>query len=149
MNFLTCTDYIGHYIAFIQYCYYIKQEDIFLCCDIHSQLSYIYKYTVYSYHLLIQINQVILSPPCPPPPHTQTGCMYIFGGVTVIEHMRTSSVYRVWLQPPPSLKELCWSWIIDHVPRIGKLSKEKLLQLGIPHDYVWRIAQSLEPGVCA
>lgn len=80
---------------------------------------------------------------------TPAGCMYIFGGVTVIEHVRTSSVYRVWLQPPPSLKELCWSWIIDHVPRIGKLSKEKLLQLGIPHDCVWRIAQSLEPGVCA
>lgn len=81
--------------------------------------------------------------------HWQAGCMYIFGGVTVIEHVRTSSVYRVWLQPPPSLKELSWSWIIEHVPRIGKLPKEKLLQLGIPHDYAWRIAQSLEPGVCA
>ena len=78
----------------------------------------------------------------------QAGCMYIFGGVTVIDNVRTSKVYKVWLQPPRTLKELCWASIVDYMPSMATLSEDKLLEMGIPSHYVSRVIQSPIPSVC-
>ncbi|CAH1784192.1 unnamed protein product [Owenia fusiformis] len=69
---------------------------------------------------------------------TKSGCMYIYGGVTHIDDIRTSHIYRVWLKIP-KLSELSWQNITHTVADIENQDKSHLLQLGIPIQYLDRI----------
>lgn len=70
---------------------------------------------------------------------TESGCMYVFGGVTCIhESTRTADVYSVWLGLP-SLQEMCWQALLKYVPHLPALPKHTLLELGIPRLFVERI----------
>lgn len=70
---------------------------------------------------------------------TDSGCMYIFGGVTHIgENTRTSEVYSMWLSVP-KLKEMCWQALLKYVPNVGSVPRVTLLQMGVPLEYVDRI----------
>lgn len=71
---------------------------------------------------------------------TNSGCMYIFGGVlSVSDDKRSNSVHKVWLDVP-SLQELVWSRLSDsfHACRSPKIADE-LLKYGVPIAFVKRL----------
>ncbi|XP_074645781.1 kelch domain-containing protein 10-like [Tubulanus polymorphus] len=69
---------------------------------------------------------------------TVDGCMYIFGGVNVIDTERNADIYRIWLHPP-TLKEQCWIRFTSLVEDFALLGRDVLLEIGIPEDLVSRV----------
>lgn len=70
---------------------------------------------------------------------TPQGKMYLFGGICQNdEYNRTNSVYSTWLCIP-KLSEMCWEAILHYNPKITEWSQSKLLEIGIPKNYVQRI----------
>ncbi|KAK3103056.1 hypothetical protein FSP39_016129, partial [Pinctada imbricata] len=71
---------------------------------------------------------------------TKEGCMYIFGGVSKIDMVRTNCLQRVWLTIP-SLRELCWEHLCS-LHNMEKLSRNKdiLMASGIPLHYIERLS---------
>ncbi|KAK7102646.1 kelch domain-containing protein 10-like [Littorina saxatilis] len=71
---------------------------------------------------------------------TESGCMYILGGVTNDnEEVRTNAVHRVWLVVPV-LQELAWSVISQrlHHDRSSDLPC-RLLHAGVPREFTQRL----------
>ncbi|PSN30842.1 Kelch domain-containing protein 10 [Blattella germanica] len=71
---------------------------------------------------------------------TPAGCMYSFGGITESQNntKRTADVYRAWMCIP-KLAEICWEAILHYNPNLYQLPKDKLLNYGLPSEYVNRI----------
>ncbi|XP_071082314.1 kelch domain-containing protein 10-like [Haliotis cracherodii] len=67
------------------------------------------------------------------------GCMYIFGGVTAIDNVRTSEIYRIWLKVP-SLQEIAWNGLIGALPNTDNVDKQNLAELGVPAHFLDRIS---------
>ena len=65
--------------------------------------------------------------------------MYVFGGVTQLDTIRTNCVQRIWLTLP-SLQELCWENMCSNLD-MNKLQKHKseLFEIGIPMHYIERL----------
>ena len=68
----------------------------------------------------------------------QDGRLFVFGGVTVLDVKRTSSIYAIQVTAP-SLKERCWQILTELIPDVEKVSKSTLAQLGVPRDLIQRI----------
>ena len=66
--------------------------------------------------------------------------MVMFGGVTNVDSTtRTNQVFKIWLRVP-SLKEISWEALIYYRPRLVDKSRSELLSIGIPPDFVKRVA---------
>lgn len=65
--------------------------------------------------------------------------MYIFGGVTKLDVERTSDIVTIWLKVP-SLRELCWHYVLQLIPDTDTVSKAKLMEIGIPIGLIDRMA---------
>ena len=71
---------------------------------------------------------------------TPAGCMYSFGGVTDAQsNTRTADVNCAWMCIP-KLTEICWEAILYYNPKLHLLSKDLLLNCGLPVEFVNRIA---------
>lgn len=70
---------------------------------------------------------------------TPDGCMYVFGGVTKVDDVRTNCVQRIWLTLP-SLQELCWENMCSKFD-MNKLQRKRseLFEIGIPMHYIERL----------
>ena len=77
----------------------------------------------------------------------QSGCMYVYGGVTnVQENARTADVCKIWLKIP-SLKEISWEAILHYWPRLPYNStRMALYEAGIPTSFLDRIEVQAECG---
>lgn len=71
---------------------------------------------------------------------TSQGCMYVFGGIEPKDDAtsRNNILYKVWLCIP-KLSEICWEAMLHLYPNLDQLSREKLLNLGIPIHMVDRL----------
>lgn len=65
-----------------------------------------------------------------------TGCMYIFGGVTG-NGLRTNDLMKMWVKIP-KLSEICWEALVHYYPRIADKDKSELLKSGVPPKYAER-----------
>ncbi|OWF43573.1 kelch domain-containing protein 10-like [Mizuhopecten yessoensis] len=71
---------------------------------------------------------------------TKEGCMYVFGGVSRIDTIRTNAVQRIWLRVP-ALDELCWDYMCRKMDVVKfKQDKKNLLGLGVPMHFVDRLS---------
>lgn len=70
---------------------------------------------------------------------TPDGCLYIFGGVTRIDDIRTNCVQRIWLILP-TLQELCWEnmCLTLDMKRLQK-HRSKLFEIGVPMHFIERL----------
>jgi hypothetical protein len=64
---------------------------------------------------------------------TNTGLMFIYGGVTQIDSRRTSKIFATWLRVP-TLKELCWQTVLSSLTDITTTPRQTLTDIGIPMD---------------
>lgn len=77
---------------------------------------------------------------------TPSGCMYLFGGVTSIERsQRTNKVFKIWLKIP-KLKEICWEALLSSSENVRKTTREALMEVGIPTEFVNRVHPSPPSG---
>ncbi|XP_025107786.1 kelch domain-containing protein 10-like isoform X2 [Pomacea canaliculata] len=73
---------------------------------------------------------------------SQSGCMYIFGGVVSTDserEERTNEIHKIWLHIP-SLKEMAWLVMSDYLTSSPSLpTRGELLKLGVPRDCAQRV----------
>ncbi|ODN03958.1 Kelch domain-containing protein 10 [Orchesella cincta] len=70
---------------------------------------------------------------------TAVGCMYVFGGVTHLQHStRTNKLFKIWLVVP-KLKEMCWEALLHYRPDICRQRRSSLLKSGIPNEFISRL----------
>ncbi|XP_021954639.1 kelch domain-containing protein 10 [Folsomia candida] len=67
---------------------------------------------------------------------TNSGCMYMFGGVADMRlNTRTNQVFKIWLKIP-KLKEICWEAVLHYNKKLRSMSHSELLKMGIPQEFV-------------
>jgi len=67
---------------------------------------------------------------------TKEGRLVIFGGVDSIQlNTRTNQIYSFWLKIP-SLRSMAWESVKYYQPKLNKLPKVKLREIGIPDDFI-------------
>lgn len=76
---------------------------------------------------------------------TGNGLMYIFGGVTRNEGLRTNEVHKMWVKIP-SLSEMCWDALTFYHPTIADRSKQELLSVGVPRKFAERATHGRNMG---
>lgn len=76
---------------------------------------------------------------------TGNGLMYIFGGVTGDEGLRTNALHKMWVQIP-SLSEMCWDALTFYHPTIADRSKQELLSVGVPRKFADRVTHGRNMG---
>ncbi|XP_052859996.1 kelch domain-containing protein 10 homolog [Anopheles cruzii] len=71
---------------------------------------------------------------------TTDGCMYVFGGIKFNNNtdVRTHSLYKMWTTIP-RLSAIAWEALLHYIPNLHSRTKEQLLELGIPRQFVDRI----------
>jgi hypothetical protein len=71
---------------------------------------------------------------------TQEGRMVIFGGVDSIQlNTRTNEIYSFWLKVP-SLRSMAWESVKHYIPKMNKIPRGKLREIGIPGDLIERLS---------
>lgn len=75
----------------------------------------------------------IFSPLC-----FQEGCMYVFGGVSKIDRVRTNCLQRVWLTTP-SLQDMCWERITSCLDS-DTLKKTTYLSTLLPMQFIEKLS---------
>lgn len=66
------------------------------------------------------------------------GCMFIFGGIMLEENnvkRRVNDIYKMWMKIP-KLSAICWEAVLHYYPNIKNNNTEKLLEMGIPKNFV-------------
>lgn len=76
---------------------------------------------------------------------TGNGLMYIFGGVTGNQGLRTNELHRMWVHIP-TLSEMCWDALTFYHPTIVDRSKQELLSDGVPLKFADRVAKGRNIG---
>lgn len=71
---------------------------------------------------------------------TRNGCMYLFGGTTHTQN-RTNDLFKMWTKIP-KLKEICWEAIVHYCPKLTTIDSNKLIENGIPIEFVNRAIRS-------
>eukprot|EP00088_Acartia_fossae_P030476 TRINITY_DN3145_c0_g2_i14.p1 TRINITY_DN3145_c0_g2~~TRINITY_DN3145_c0_g2_i14.p1 ORF type:complete len:419 (-),score=42.95 TRINITY_DN3145_c0_g2_i14:221-1477(-) len=67
---------------------------------------------------------------------TEEGRLVVFGGVDCIQNnTRTNDIYSFWLKVP-SLRSMAWEAVKFYIPKINRLPKGKLREIGVPMDYI-------------
>lgn len=67
---------------------------------------------------------------------TKEGRLVLFGGVDSIQlNTRTNQIYSFWLKIP-SLRSMAWESVKYYQPKLNKLPKVKLREIGIPDDLI-------------
>lgn len=67
------------------------------------------------------------------------GKMYIFGGIYATDEIeRSNDIHSVWVSIP-KLSEICWEALLHYNPDIIYAPKEKLINLGLPRNYIQRL----------
>lgn len=68
----------------------------------------------------------------------QDGCMYVFGGVSKIDRVRTNCLQRVWLATP-TLQEICWEKITSCLDS-ETLKKTAYLSSFLPMQFIEKLS---------
>lgn len=68
----------------------------------------------------------------------QDGCMYVFGGVSKIDRVRTNCLQRVWLATP-TLQEICWEKITSCLDS-ETLKKTAYLSTFLPMQFIEKLS---------
>lgn len=70
----------------------------------------------------------------------QSGCMYVFGGVTIPSNeTRINDVYKIWLTVP-TLQEMAWSAISRRLHHCRSSSLQlQLMEAGVPWEFTQRV----------
>ncbi|KAJ1520222.1 hypothetical protein ONE63_004432 [Megalurothrips usitatus] len=68
---------------------------------------------------------------------TPAGRMFTFGGI-VENGIRTNQVCAAWVRIP-KLAEMCWEAILYYSPRMTSEPRNKLINMGIPREFVDRL----------
>lgn len=76
---------------------------------------------------------------------TGNGLMYIFGGVTGDNGMRTNELHKMWVKIP-KLSEICWDALTFYHPTIADRRKEELLSVGVPRKFAERATYGRSMG---
>lgn len=66
------------------------------------------------------------------------GSMYIFGGIMLEDNnvkRRINDVYKIWMKIP-KLSAICWEAVLHYYPSMKYNDSEKLLEIGIPKNFV-------------
>lgn len=69
---------------------------------------------------------------------TSDGCMYVFGGVSKIDRVRTNCLQRVWLATP-TLQEICWEKITSCLDS-ETLKKTAYLSSFLPMQFIEKLS---------
>lgn len=71
---------------------------------------------------------------------SRNGCMYIFGGTTH-SGTRTNDLHKMWTKIP-KLSEISWEAIMHYCPKLTSIQSEKLIEIGVPLEFVNRATRS-------
>lgn len=71
---------------------------------------------------------------------TSDGSMYIFGGIKMRNGtaLRTNIVHQIWVTIP-KLSVISWESLLFYFPHLRKVTREVLLELGVPRNFASRI----------